>query len=149
MIKIHHIEARRSERVAWLLEELGVLYELSFKPGDVMGSLTMMKEVHPRAVAPTIEDGEDVLIESGAILETLMNRYGDGGLRPPVAAPEHARYLEWLHFAEGSFMPRLMVEAVQNRLAPTTGSEDGVRPPGPTASNLRYTDATLAKRQMR
>jgi glutathione S-transferase len=145
MIKIHHIEARRSERVVWLLEELGLPYQLLFKPGDVMGSLSMLQGVHPCAMAPTVVDGDDVLIESGAILETLLNRHGDGRLRPALATPEHARYLEWLHFAEGSFMPRMVQEAAQSRLPPSANAEASQRSLGATARILKYTDDTLAK----
>ena len=140
MIKIYHVEARRSERVAWLLEELGLPYELVFKPGDVMGSVGMMQGVHPHAMAPTVVDGDDVLIESGAILETLLNRYGEGRLRPAVSAPEHARYLEWLHFAEGSFMPRTILEIYQLIEPPAAGEPRT----GASARILKYIDETLA-----
>jgi glutathione S-transferase len=74
-----------------------------------------MQGVHPVAMAPVVEDGSEVLIESGAILESLLNRYGQGRLRPPLGTPEHARYLQWLHYAEGTAMARFQLEAVQSR----------------------------------
>lgn len=144
MITIHHIEARRSERVAWLLEELGVDYELSFTPGDVMGSGALLQPSHPVAMAPVVEDGGDVMIESGAILETLLNRYGEGRLRPPVGTREHVRYLEWLHYAEGTAMARFQLEAVQSRLPPSKNPEVQKRRVGVSARILKYVDDTLA-----
>lgn len=144
MIRIHHIEARRSERVAWLLEELGVDYELSFTPGDVMGSGALLQPAHPVAMAPVVEDGGDVMIESGAILETLLNRYGKGRLRPPVGSSEHIRYLEWLHYAEGTAMARFQLEAVQSRLPPSKNPEVQTRRVGVSARILKYIDDTLA-----
>lgn len=144
-ITIHHIEARRSERIAWLLEELGVPYDLSFEPGDVMGSGALMQGVHPVAMAPVVEDGDEVLIESGAILETLLNRYGGGRLRPPLESSEHARYLEWLHYAEGTAMARFQLEAVQSRLPPSKNPEVQKRRVGVSARILKFIDDTLAR----
>jgi glutathione S-transferase len=145
MIRIYHIEARRSERVAWLLEELAVPYELVFKPGDVMGSGALMQGAHPTPMAPVVEDGGDVLIESGAILETLLNRYGGGRLRPAVTSPEHPRYLEWLHYAEGTAMARFTMEAVSVRLPPSKNPEVQKRRVGVSARILKYLDDTLAR----
>ena len=109
---IHHIEGRRSERVAWLCEELGLPYELKFIVGDIYASLLSMTDVHPMRMAPILEDGNVRLIESGAILEYIILRHGGGRLRPSKDAPEIADYLQWLHFAEGSGMPRAVVEFV-------------------------------------
>ena len=114
---IHHIEGRRSERVAWLCEELGLPYELRFVPGDVMGSLVALEQAHVMRMAPVLEDGPVRLVESGAILEYLLLRYGDGRLRPANDAPELADYLQWLHFAEGSGMFRAMIERMIFELA--------------------------------
>ena len=100
---IYHAEARRSERIAWLLEELDRSYELVFEPGDVMGSFEPLRATgHPFPMAPVVQDGDDLMIESAAIMETLLNRHGEGRLRPPLGSTEHVRYLEWLHFAESS-----------------------------------------------
>jgi glutathione S-transferase len=109
-IVIHHIEGRRGERVAWLCEELGLPYELRFVQGDVLGSLAALGEAHVMRMTPIVEDGALKMVESGAILEYLLTRYGEGRLRPPAGAPEMADYLQWLHFAEGSGMFRAMIE---------------------------------------
>ena len=85
------------------------------------------------------------MIESGAILETLLNRYGGDGLRPPISAAEHPRYLEWLHYAEGTAMSRFALEAVQARLPPSRNPETQRRRTGQSARILAYVDATLAK----
>ena len=109
-IVIHHIEGRRSERIAWLCEEFGWPYELKFVPGDLIGSLNALGEAHVMRMAPTVEIGPLKLVESGAILEYLLLRYGEGRFRPADDAPEMAAYLQWLHFAEGSGMFRALIE---------------------------------------
>ena len=110
MLKIYHIEMRRSERVVWLMEELGLPYELIFTPGDIMGSAMAIKAVHPIGAAPTVQDGDVWLCESGAILEYLIARRGGGrfGVRPDQA--DYPAYLQWMHFAEGTAMDRILGE---------------------------------------
>ena len=107
---IHHIEGRRSERVAWLCEEFGWPYELKYVRGDLVGSLNALGEAHIMRMAPIVEDGLIKMIESGAILEYLLMRYGEGRLRPAIDAPEMVDYLQWMHFAEGSGMFRALIE---------------------------------------
>ena len=109
-IIIHHIEGRRSERIAWLCEEFGWPYELKYVPGDLIASLDALGEAHVMRMAPIIEDGPLKMVESGAILEYLLLRYGGGRFRPADDAPEMADYLQWLHFAEGSGMFRALIE---------------------------------------
>jgi glutathione S-transferase len=146
-ITIYHAEARRSERVAWLLEELGEPYELVFRPGDVLGSFIPLRETgHGFPMAPVVRDGDDLLIESAAILETLLNRYGQGRLRPPVGSPEHATYLEWLHFAESSAFPRIQQEMIQRALPPAKTPEAQARRVGGSARVLTYVENTLVQR---
>ncbi len=147
MIVIHHAEARRSERVAWLLEELGVAYELRFTPGDVIGSVRKLQAEsgHGYGMAPVVEDGDLKLIESAAILETLLNRHGDSRLRPALTSPDHPAYLEWLHFAEGTAMPRFTLEVVQRGLPPAKTAEEQARREGASAKILAYVDKTLAR----
>jgi glutathione S-transferase len=143
---IHHIEGRRSERVAWLCEELGLPYELRFVPGDVMGSLVALEQAHVMRMAPVLEDGPVRMVESAAILEYLLLRYGKGKLRPADDAPEIADYLQWLHFAEGSGMFRGMIERMIFQLA-------GEHPPadvafiyvGGSRRVLTFAEAALAK----
>ena len=106
-IIIRHIEGRRSERVAWLLEELGIPYELDFIQGDILGSLLALEKHHEMRMTPIVHIGDVVMVESGAILEYLLAKYGKGsGLRPAETAPEFPRYLEFLHFAEGTALAK-------------------------------------------
>lgn len=123
---IHHIEGRRSERVAWLCEELGLPYALSFTAGDVRGSLRALAQAHVMRMAPILEDGPVKLVESGAILDYILLRYGEGRLRPAPDSPDMVDYLQWTHFAEGSGMFRAMMERLVWQLA-------GDKPPGDVA----------------
>lgn len=123
-LTIHHIEGRRSERVAWLCEELGLPYELVFSPGDVMGSLAALEEAHPMRMAPVLQDGQVRMVESGAIIEYILWRYGQGRLRPAPDAPEMADYFQWMHFAEGSGMFRPMMERLIWQLAGDAPPDD-------------------------
>jgi glutathione S-transferase len=144
---IYHAEARRSERIAWLLEELDRPYELVFKPGDVVGSFDPLRATgHPFPMAPVVQDGEDLMIESAAILETLLNRHGEGRLRPPLGSTEHVRYLEWLHFAESTAWPRIQQEFINRALPPAKTPEAEARRFGGSDRVLKYYDATLADR---
>ena len=112
MITIQHIEGRRSERVVWLLEEIGgVPYELEFVTGDVLGSLLRIEPVHEMRMAPIVRDGELTVLESGAILEYLLAKYAkDSPLRPREGTTEFVRYLEFMHFAEGTAMARAVLD---------------------------------------
>jgi glutathione S-transferase len=146
-ITIYHAEARRSERIAWLCEELDLAYELVFKPGDVLGSFEPIRATgHGFPVAPLARDGDDLLVESAAIMETLLNRHGGGRLRPAVGGPEHAAYLEWLHFAESSAFPRITQEMISRALPPAKTAEAQARRVGGTARVLSYIEAALARR---
>lgn len=120
---IHHIEGRRSERVAWLCEELGLPYELRFARGDVIGSLMAIEPVHTMRMAPVFEDGDLKIVESGAILEYILSRYGQGRLRPTEDSPEFPVYLQWMHFAEGSAMPRGQIERIMIMMGPEHAPE--------------------------
>ena len=111
MIVVHHLERSRSQRVAWLLEELGQPYEVKRYARDKRSQLAprALRAVHPLGKAPIVVDGSTVLVESGAILDVLVDRYGEGrGLRPSPGTPERLAYTTFLHFAEGSMMPPLV-----------------------------------------
>ena len=109
VLTIYHLEGRRSERIVWLCEELGLPYKLEFKRGDLAGSMKTIREVSPlMPVAPTIRYGDQVMVESGAILELLLARHGKGRLAPAVDSPDYPYYLQWLHFAEGSYAARII-----------------------------------------
>jgi glutathione S-transferase len=112
VIRIYHIEGRRSERVAWLLEEIGgIPYELDYVPGDITGSLLKLEEIHETRMAPIVQDGELVIIESGAILEYLLAKYAKGlSLRPSEDSPDFPRYLQFMHNAQGTAMARIVLD---------------------------------------
>jgi glutathione S-transferase len=119
MVVVHHLNNSRSQRVLWLLEELGVAYEVKRYERD---SKTMLAPpellaVHPLGKSPVIVDGDVTVAESGAVVEYLIDRYGDGRLRPPAGTPERLRYTYWLHYAEGSAMPPLLLKLVFDRVA--------------------------------
>lgn len=114
MITVHHLERSRSQRVLWMLEELGVEYELKLYKRDPVTLLAPpeLKSVHPLGKSPVVTDGEHVLAESGAILEYLVNTYGAGRFAPPPGSAERQRYTYWMHYAEGSAMPPLLLKLV-------------------------------------
>ncbi len=142
MLVIHHIEGRRSERIAWLMEELGQPYELSFKPGDVPGSLAAMEGVHPMRMAPIVVDGDRTLVESGAILEYLLAKHGKGALAPAPGSAEHLDYLTFMHFAEGSAAPRLLPPFFARRL----GKEQDPQQMAAAGRVMSYVEQELASR---
>src|SRR6266436_4820107 len=119
MIVVHHLNHSRSQRVLWLLEELGLPYEVTRYERDATTSLApaSLRRVHPLGKSPVITDGDVTLAESGAILEYVTARYGDGRLVPPAGTPERLRYTYWLHYAEGSTMPPLLLKLVFDRIA--------------------------------
>ncbi|MGH8745150.1 MAG: glutathione S-transferase family protein [Burkholderiales bacterium] len=117
-IVVHHLNNSRSQRVLWLLEELGLPYEVKRYRRDPQTMLAPpeLRAVHPLGKSPVIEDGDLKLAESGAILEYLAARYGEGRLVPAAGTPERLRYIYWMHFAEGSAMPPLLMKLVFDRV---------------------------------
>jgi glutathione S-transferase len=118
MIVVHHLNNSRSQRVLWMLEELGVPYEIKRYQRDAKTMLAPpeLKRVHPLGKSPVIEDGAVTLAESGAILEYLVERHGGGRLAPAPGTPERLRYTYWMHFAEGSAMPPLLLLLIFSRI---------------------------------
>jgi len=118
MITVHHLDNSRSQRVLWLLEELGLDYELKLYRRDAATMLApaSLRAVHPLGKSPVISDGGTTVAESGAILEYLVERHGRGRLVPPPGTPERLRYTYWMHYAEGSAMPPLLLSLVFARL---------------------------------
>ncbi|HKL63424.1 MAG TPA: glutathione S-transferase [Woeseiaceae bacterium] len=119
MITVHHLEDSRSQRVLWLLEELELDYEIrryERDPETMLGPASL-REVHPLGKSPVIEDDGRVVAESGAIIEYLVQRHGDGSLAPPAGSDEHLRYTYWLHYAEGTLMPLFVMGLVFERLS--------------------------------
>jgi glutathione S-transferase len=118
MITVHHLNNSRSQRVLWLLEELGVPYEIKRYQRDATTMLAPpeLRAVHPLGKSPVITDDGVTIAESGAIVEYLVERYGNGRLVPAAGTPEKLRYTYWLHFAEGSAMLPLVMKLIFNRL---------------------------------
>lgn len=118
MLTVHHLQASQSERIVWLCEELGLSYELKTYPREPSGAAPpAYKALHPQGTAPTITDGKVTLAETGAIVDYILTRYGDGRLVVAPQAPNFADYLYWLHFANGFFVPAAMMALVAARLA--------------------------------
>ncbi len=118
MITVHHLENSRSQRVLWLLEELGVPYEVKRYERDKKTNLAPeeLLKVHPLGKSPVIDDNGEVIAETGAIIEHIVDTYGQGRLVPARGTPEHRRYKYWLHAAEGSYMPPLVQALFLNRM---------------------------------
>jgi glutathione S-transferase len=116
MIVVHHLNNSRSQRVLWLLEELGIKYEIKFYERDAktMMAPESLRQVHPLGKSPVITDADLAIAESGAIIEYLSDRYGNGQLVPVSGTPEYLRYKYWLHYAEGSAMPPLVMRVILN-----------------------------------
>jgi len=119
MITVHHLNNSRSQRVLWLLEELGLPYQLQRYERDAKTMLAPpeLLKVHPLGKSPVISDAGVTVAESGAIIEYLVERHGGGRLVPPPGTPERLRYRYWLHYAEGSAMPPLLLKLVFDRVA--------------------------------
>ena len=118
MITVHHLNNSRSQRILWLLEELGLEYEVKRyqRNAQTMLAPPELRAVHPLGKSPVIVEGDMVLAESGAIIETLADRYGAGKLAPAPGSPERVRYLYWLHFAEGTAQPPLLLKLLFDRI---------------------------------
>jgi glutathione S-transferase len=114
MLIVHHLNNSRSQRVLWLLEELGTPYEIKHYQRDPQTMLAPsdLKAIHPLGKSPVITVDDGVLAETGAIVEYIVGRYGEGRLVPPPGTPERMRWTYWLHYAEGSAMPPLLMKLV-------------------------------------
>ena len=121
MIVVHHLNNSRSQRVLWLLEELQVPYDVKRYQRDAKTMLAPpeLRAVHPLGKSPVIMDGDLMIAESGAITEYLVERYGDGKLIPVPGTAERLRYTYWLHFAEGSGMPPLVMKLIFDKIEST------------------------------
>lgn len=118
MIRVHHLNDSRSQRVLWLLEELGLDYEVvryQRDPKTMLGPAAL-KAVHPLGKSPVIEDGSIKVAETGAIIDYLLETHGQGRLRPPAGTEAGRRFTYWLHYAEGSAMTPLLLKLIFSRL---------------------------------
>jgi glutathione S-transferase len=137
MLTLHHLNNSRSQRVLWLLEELGCPYQIQKYQRDAVTLLAPpeLKRIHPLGKSPVITDGTITVAESGAIIEYLLDTYGQGRLRPQHGTPAHRAYTHWLHYAEGSGMPPLLLKLIFQRL-----------PQGPVPALLRPLVRAIASR---
>jgi glutathione S-transferase len=146
MIVVHHLNNSRSQRIVWLLEELGTPYRIEPYKRDAKTNLAPpeLGRVHPLGKAPVIEDGELVLAESGAITEYLVERYGSGRLMPKRGTREHVRYLHWMHFAEGTLMLHLVARLYLTRVGESAKAMLA-RVEGMLGNELDLVEAELAR----
>ncbi len=145
MIQLSHLDQSRSERIIWLLEELGLEYQLEvFLRQPDLYAPAALKDAHALGRAPVIRDGDVVLAESGAIVEYLIARHGQGRLAVPPSAPEFPQYLYWLHYAEGSLMLQLLREWSLDRMLTDADSHPGMaRVRAGTKAQLQSVEARL------
>src|SRR5437899_4941507 len=128
MLTIYHLETSRSERIVWLMEELGLPYRMQVFPRETTGAAPhLLKEIHALGRAPAIRDGDAVLAESGAIVDYIVHRHAGGRLALSPDDPGYARYVYWLHFAEGSLMSLLLIVLVLSRVREATASPVSTR----------------------
>ena len=118
MITVHHLNDSRSQRVLWLLEELGLAYEVKRYQRDARTLLAPpeLKAIHPLGKSPVVDDGEARLAETGAIVEYLLEAHGGSALRPAAGTPEGRRFTYWLHYAEGSAMTPLLLKLIFSQI---------------------------------
>ena len=125
-MKIHFAPNTRAVRIVWLFEELGLPYELErYKLGDPAMRSAEYRKVHPMGRVPALQDGDVTIFESGAIVEYVLARYGNGRLMPKVASPDFPAYLQWLHYAEGMIMPPVNTIVVETILLPPERRNQG------------------------
>jgi glutathione S-transferase len=130
MITVHHLNNSRSQRVLWLLEELGIPYEIKKYQRDAKTMLAPpeLTRVHPLGKSPVITDNNVTVAESGAIIEYLLDTYGAGRLMPPAGTEDRRRFTYWLHFAEGSAMPPLLLKLIFDRIGSGQGMPFFIKP---------------------
>ena len=118
-MKIYHAPNTRSVRILWLFEELGLSYELEhYKLGDPEMRTPEYRKIHPLGRVPVLEDGAVKIFESGAIIQYVLEKYGQGKFIPTLDTPNFARYLQWFHYAEGMIMPQVNIIVVESILLP-------------------------------
>ncbi len=144
MIVVHHLNNSRSQRILWLLEELGEPYEIKHyqRMQPVPFAPPELKAVHPLGKSPVIEDGGKTIAESGAIAEYLIDTYGKGRFKPKAGTAEYWKYIEWMHFAEGSAMLPLLM-ALYTGLLGDAASAPKPRVDSEIANHLSYMEASL------
>ncbi|SEM30797.1 glutathione S-transferase [Stigmatella aurantiaca] len=147
MLKLHHLVNSRSQRILWLLEELGLDYELAVYPRDPKTNFAPpeLKAIHPLGKSPVLEDGGRVLAESGAIIDSVVRRHGQGRLAPPLDSAEYDTYVHWMHYAEGSAMVPILLGVYVGRLG-EAGAPLQPRISGELRNHLGYISGALEGR---
>ena len=147
MLQVHHLNNSRSQRILWLLEEIAAPYEIVHykRMSPVPLAPRELKKVHPLGKSPVITDGSHTIAESGAIVEYILDKYGKGRLRPDSKSDDHVKYIEWMHYAEGSAMLPLMMHMYAGYLG------EGAAPLRPridseVANQLSYMESALKGR---
>lgn len=148
MIVVHHLNESRSQRILWLLEELGLPYEIRSYTRDATTSLAPpeLLAVHPLGKSPVITDGAVTMAESGAIVDYLIRHYGNGRLQPDPSSADYDRYVHWMHYAEGSAMLPLMLHLYLMRIG-DAGAPLMPRVESEENNHLGYVERSLEGRQ--
>ena len=144
MLTLHHLNDSRSQRILWLLEELGAPYEMKHYQRDAKTRLSPpeLEAIHPLGKSPVISDGDLKIAESGAIVDYLIRTYGNGEMMPKAGTQQYETYNEWLHYAEGSAMLPLMLNLYVSRLK-EAGGPLHPRIDSEIANHLGYADGAL------
>ena len=147
MLTVHHLNESRSQRVLWLLEELGTPYELKIHYRDKQTRLAPpeLKAIHPLGKSPVITEGARTVHETGAIVDYIIRHHGGARLQPPRNTPEYESYMQWLHYGEGSAMLPLMLEMYVGRLK-DAGAPLHPRIQSESANHLGYCEQALEGR---
>lgn len=148
MLTLHHLNDSRSQRILWLLEELGVAYEMKHYQRDATTRLAPaeLETIHPLGKSPVITDGEVRIAESGAIVDYIIRTYGKGAMMPAAGSADFEPYNEWLHYSEGSAMLPLMLNLYVSRLK-EAGAPLHPRIDSETKNHLGYVDGALKGRE--
>jgi glutathione S-transferase len=148
MLTVHHLNQSRSQRILWLLEELGAPYDIKFYKRDATTNLAPpeLKAIHPLGKSPVITDGGETIIESGAIVDYIIRKYDEGRLQPAESSTDYTSYVEWLHYAEGSAMLPLMLKLYTARLGEAAAALQP-RIDSEMANHLGYIDDALKGRE--
>ena len=148
MLIVHHLNDSRSQRILWLLEELGVPYEIKRYSRDAATRLAPdeLRAIHPLGKSPVITDGDRVVHESGAIIDYIVRRHGGGRLAPALGSEAYETYNQWLHYAEGSAMLPLLLNMYVLRLG-EAGAPLNPRIESELSNHLGFVDQSLAGRE--
>ena len=148
MLKVHHLNNSRSQRILWLLEELGVPYEIVKyeRMSPVPFAPPELKAVHPLGKSPVLDDGGRVIAESGAEVEYIIDTYGKGRMKPKAGSDDYWHYIEWMHYAEGSAMLPLLLALYTSMLGDAAAALKP-RVDSEIANNLAYMESAMKGRE--